>query len=179
MKTPFKIFLPLLITLFGHNSAKAQKGDNFVKLGSTLFFLADAQKINHGFASLGASYEYKFSGVFSASFNANAARLISSISAENAYIKNINSLEAEARFYPNLKGKGFYAGASLVWYQDKKKIGALLEKSSHWGSHINIGVQLPLENNFYWQANAQIGIYGEGFSTISRYGLNAMVGKRF
>jgi hypothetical protein len=179
MKTPFKILLPFFIVSMTTGTAlKAQKGDNLVKLGSNVFALSDGQRINHTFASLGASFEHLFSQQFSASLNISAARLLNRFSAENAYIKNISSLETEVRFYPNNKGKGFYAGASLALYQDKTVSGLVSDISMHLGSHINFGVQIPVGKAFYLQANSQIGVYGKGYSTISRYGLNVMLGLR-
>lgn len=177
MKPLYLILLAFLLT----NYAQAQRGSNYAKLGSTAFFLSDGRKINHTFLSLGASYEHLFSQQFSTGLNVNAARLVSDATSGDidGYIRNVNSLELELRFYPNNKGKGFYAGASAVLYADKKVNGEAVKKSTHFGSHINAGFQFPLRKDFTLQTNGQIGIYGKGYSTISRYGLQVMLGKRF
>ena len=152
---------------------QAQKSDSYVKSGSSLFFLSDGQEFNHAFVSLGLSFEHQFSGQFSTNLNMSAARLLSS-KFDYDYIRNVNSLEAELRFYPNNKGRGFYAGVSAVWYKDTEAKGFKSEKSNHFGSHINVGAQFPLSNRFYLQANSQTGIYGKGFYTIARYGIQIM-----
>lgn len=175
-------YLPLILLLLSlANQAQAQRRDNFAKLGPTAFFLSDGRKINHSFLCLGISYEHQFSGQFSTGLNVNAGRLVSGATSGDidGYIRNVNSLELELRFYPNNKGKGFYAGASAVLYGQKKVTGETIKRSNHFGSHINAGFQFPLHNDFILQTNGQIGIYGKGYSTISRYGLQVMLGKRF
>ena len=182
MKPPLKLLLPtLFLTLLGVNNLSAQSGSNYVKLGTSVFFLTDAQVFNHTFLSLEASYEYQFSRQFSINLNISAARLVgdAQFNEIDGFIRNTNSAEMEWRFYPNSKGKGFYAGVSALLYQDRKVIAGVPIKFSHFGSHINVGVQFPMANAFYLQVNGQIGIYGQGYSTISRYGLKMMVGYRF
>ncbi len=181
MKTLFKIIFPAAcVLLIAKSTLYAQKGDQYAKLGATTFFLNGGKGISHCLMSLGASYEYQFDGQISGNLNLNTARLVGAIPSESdGYIRNSNSAEVEIRFYPNNKGKGFYAGVSAVYYLDERVKGLVSTKHKHWGSHINAGFQLLLTHHFYLQANGQAGIYRGGFSTVSRYGLNLMLGKRF
>src|SRR5690349_5212955 len=102
-----------LLCLAPSSALNAQTGGDFIKFGVTPFFLSDGQKFNHTFVGLGAAYEHLFSGQFSAGAGLNSARLLS-FDNEQEYIRDVHSLEGELRFYPNQKGRGFYAGVSVL-----------------------------------------------------------------
>jgi hypothetical protein len=176
MKTPV-----LVILLLCSVALTAQSADNYAKLGTNVFFLSNGRAFNHTFVNLGGGWEHQFNKQVAGALQVNAARLVGDAKPDviDGYIRNINSLEAEIRFYPNKKGRGFYAGASLLLYRDTRIIGAATKHANHLGSHINTGVQFPMRNDFYLQLNGQLGIYGKGYLTIARYGLQLMAAKRF
>jgi hypothetical protein len=192
ISTPFFIFCWMLLN--NPFDLAAQKGDVYLKFGTSVFGLANAQQLNHVFSGLGASCEYQYSNQVSWNLNVNAARNIAFKVAEGEnYIRSSNGVELEIRFYPNQKGKGFFAGVSGAFYRDRwatylAENAIPLQNNginNHWGSHINLGFQHPINQRFYYQINAQTGIfyfrdksYATYFNTISRDGLNMMVAYR-